>query len=182
MTGELLSIYRIKCQINVCINRDGVFGSRCVSGECNRETRMSERSWVFKLQLEQEDKKSAWNRERTPKRLSRHNPTKSERPHEEEPSEIMARFHTHCHATLYTTQPWWTLMPQYPNAAPTSHHSLSCIVGSFLAGGGGHDAVNSLLQSAANSRLQCSAHPTWQPVKATLFPSVRHCWTTGLPR
>lgn len=79
----------------------------------------------------------------------------------------MECFHTNRHATLSTTQPWWTLMPRYSNATPTSRHTLSCTVGSFLAWGGDHDAVNSLLESAPNFRLQRSAHLTWQPVRAT---------------
>lgn len=65
MTGELTSKYTIRCQTNACINRDGSFWEQdCVSGDCNIDTRVSGQSSVFKLQLQQKDIKTAWNRER----------------------------------------------------------------------------------------------------------------------
>lgn len=97
-------------------------------------------------------------------------------PHKEEPSRITARLHTHAaHARLYTTQPWWTLMSRHPNATPPlPHRSVRWWCWLFSRQRRrSHDAVNSLSQSAANSRLRWTTHPTWQPVKATFFFYLR---------
>lgn len=135
-------------------------------------------------------KKSVWNREKTSRHLSlwqclreiffydcssltRHS---LNYPRKEEPSGITARLHTHAaHARLYTTQPWWTLMSRHPNAAPPlPHRSVRWCCWLFSRQRRrSHDAVNSLSQSAANSRLRRSTHLTWQPVKATFFFYLR---------
>lgn len=150
---------------------------------------MSGRPSVFKLQLQQNDKKKSlsgterghpdtyrYGREASGRflfydcsSLTRHS---LNYPHKEEPSGITARLHTHAaHARLYTTQPWWTLMSRHPDATPPlPHRSVRWCCWLFSRQRRrSHDAVNSLSQSAANSRLRRSTHPTWQPVKATFF-------------
>lgn len=100
---------------------------------------MSGRPSVFKLQLQQNDKKkSVWNRERTSRHLSLWQCLReifflrlfiSDQTQSELPSQRGAEWnhspfaHTHAaHASLYTTQPWWTLMSRHPNAAPPPPH------------------------------------------------------------